>query len=100
LAGFLIGTYGLWTGQEWWRPVLVVASVASIVAALPWWGVMPTVSYLGALAVDAVVLIGIVTPEVFRARSRFRWPSRARLRQQVTWKSSPWLPFGPAVASS
>jgi hypothetical protein len=62
LAGFLIGTYGLWTGQEWWRPLLAIASVASIVAVLPWWGVMPTFSYLGALAVDVVVLIGIFTP--------------------------------------
>jgi hypothetical protein len=57
LVGFLIGTLGLWTGQEWWRPVLAVASIASIVAVLPWWGVMPTISYLGAIAVDLAVLV-------------------------------------------
>lgn len=62
LAGFLIGTYGLWTGQEWWRPVLAVASLVSIVAVLPWWGVMPAFSYLGAIAVDIAVLVGILTP--------------------------------------
>ena len=62
LVGFLIGTYGLWTGQEWWRPVLAVASIASIMSVLPWWGVMPTFSYLGAIAVDLVVLVGILTP--------------------------------------
>lgn len=62
LAGFLLGTYGLWTGQEWWRPVLAVASIASIVVVLPWWGVMPTFSYLGAIAVDVAVLVGILTP--------------------------------------
>ena len=62
LAGFVIGTFGLWTGQEWWRPVLAVASIASIVAVLPWWGVMPTFSYLGAIAVDIAVVMGILTP--------------------------------------
>jgi hypothetical protein len=62
LAGFLIGTYGLWTGQDWWRPVLAVASIASIMSVLPWWGVMPTFSYLGAIAVDIAVLVGILTP--------------------------------------
>jgi len=62
MAGFLIGTYGLWTGQEWWRPVLAVASMVSIMSVLPWWGVMPTFSFLGALAVDVAVLVGILTP--------------------------------------
>jgi hypothetical protein len=62
MVGFLAGTYGLWVGQEWWRPVLAVASVASIAVVLPWWGVMPTFSYLGAIAVDIAVLVGILTP--------------------------------------
>jgi hypothetical protein len=62
LAGFLIGSYGLWTGQEWWRPVLAAASIVSMVAVLPWWGVMPVFSYLGALAVDVAVLLWILTP--------------------------------------
>jgi hypothetical protein len=62
LAGFLIGTYGLLTGQDWWRPVLAVASIASIMSVMPWWGVMPTFSYLGAIAVDIAVLVGILTP--------------------------------------
>ena len=62
LVGFLIGTYGLWTGQDWWRPVLAVASIASIMSVLPWWGVMPTFSYLGAIAVDIALLVGIFTP--------------------------------------
>jgi hypothetical protein len=62
LVGFLFGAYGLWTGQEWWRPVLAVASITSIAVVLPWWGVMPTFSYLGAIAVDLAVLVGILTP--------------------------------------
>jgi hypothetical protein len=62
LVGFVLGTYGLWTGQVWWRPVLIVSAVVSIVAVLPWWNVMPRFSYLGALAVDVLVLVGAFTP--------------------------------------
>lgn len=61
LAGFLIGTYGLWTGQPWWQPVLAVSAIVSIIAVLPWWNVMPTFSYLGALAVDVLVLLALYT---------------------------------------
>lgn len=62
LAGFLLGTYGLWVDATWWRPVLAVSAVVSIVAVLPWWKVMPAVSYLGALAVDVLVLVAALTP--------------------------------------
>lgn len=62
LVGFLAGSYGLWTGMDWWRPVLVASAVVSIVAVLPWWGVMPMFSYLGALAVDVVVIMAALTP--------------------------------------
>jgi hypothetical protein len=62
LVGFVLGTYGLWTGQGWWRPVLIVSAVVSLVAVLPWWNVMPRFSYLGALAADVLVLVGAFTP--------------------------------------
>jgi hypothetical protein len=42
--------------------VLAVASITSIVSVLPWWGVMPTFSYLGAIVVDIAVLAGTLTP--------------------------------------
>jgi hypothetical protein len=62
LAGFLLGTYGLWAGEPWWRPMLAASAVVSIAAVLPWWGVMPMFSYLGAIAVDALVLLAVLTP--------------------------------------
>jgi hypothetical protein len=62
MIGFLLGTYGLWTGESWWRPVLAASSVISIAAVLPWWGVMPVFSYLGAVAVDVLVLVAVLTP--------------------------------------
>lgn len=62
MVGFVLGTYGLWVDASWWRPVLVVSAVVSITAILPWWKVMPTFSYLGALAIDVLVLVAVLTP--------------------------------------
>lgn len=62
LVGFIGGAIGLWTGAGWWREALLVSSVVSIVVVLPWWRVMPTGSYLGALAVDLLVLVALLTP--------------------------------------
>ena len=62
LVGFLLGTYGFWADTAWWRPVTAVSAAVSIVAVLPWWKVMPPFSYIGALAVDALVLLGLATP--------------------------------------
>ena len=39
LLGFLAGTYGLWTGADWWRPVLAAAAIVSIAVVLPWWSI-------------------------------------------------------------
>jgi len=62
LLGFLAGTYGLWTGADWWRPVLAAAAIVSIAVVLPWWSVMPAFSYIGAIAVDLITLVAIYTP--------------------------------------
>jgi hypothetical protein len=62
MVGFVLGTYGLWINAPWYRPVLVVSAVVSITAVLPWWKVMPASSYLGALAIDALVLVAVLTP--------------------------------------
>ena len=44
--------------------MLPASSVVSIVAILSWFGVMPIFSYLGALAVDVLVLVGVLAPWV------------------------------------
>jgi len=62
MLGFLAGTYGLWTGADWWRPVLAAAAIVSIAVVLPWWNVMPAFSYIGAIAVDLITLVAIYTP--------------------------------------
>jgi hypothetical protein len=62
LVGFVVASYGLWTDAPWWRPLMAVSAVVSIVAILPWWNVMPAFSYLGALAVDVMVLVALASP--------------------------------------
>jgi hypothetical protein len=62
LVGFVFATYGFWTDAVWWRPLMAVSAALSIVAILPWWNVMPAFSYLGAICVDALVLVALATP--------------------------------------
>jgi hypothetical protein len=42
--------------------MLAVTAVVSIGAVLRWWKAMPAGSYLGALAVDFLVLVAVLTP--------------------------------------
>jgi hypothetical protein len=62
MVGFVVASYGFWTDAAWWRPLMAVSAVVSIVAVLPWWNVMPAFSYLGALGVDVLVLVALATP--------------------------------------
>jgi hypothetical protein len=52
LAGVVMG----WLPEGWWAPMALVASVASIAGIVLFPTAFPTVSTLGALAVDIVVL--------------------------------------------
>ena len=62
MVGFVVASYGFWTDAAWWRPLMAISAVVSIVAILPWWNVMPAFSYLGALGVDVLVLVALATP--------------------------------------
>jgi hypothetical protein len=62
MVGFVVASYGFWTDAAWWRPLMAVSAVVSIVSVLPWWNVMPAFSYLGALGVDVLVLVALATP--------------------------------------
>jgi hypothetical protein len=52
LAGVVIG----WLPEGWWAPLALVASIASIAGIVLFPTAFPTVSTLGALAVDIAVL--------------------------------------------
>jgi len=55
LAGILFG----WLPLTWWVPVAVVASLASLAGVLFFPVAFPTVSTIGAVAVDVAVLVAV-----------------------------------------
>ena len=62
LIGFVAGTLGLVTQQIWWPTVTIAAAAISIVTIIPWVTAWPTGSMIGALLVDAAVLIALLPP--------------------------------------
>jgi hypothetical protein len=62
LLGFIGGAMGLLVGQGWWQPLLISASVLSLLVAIPWAAAWPTGSLIGNILVDVVVLVALLTP--------------------------------------
>jgi hypothetical protein len=61
MVTFLGSVYGLIAHQEWWRVLMIVAAVISLLAILPWWNTVTPGSKIGATLVD-VVLIATLLP--------------------------------------
>jgi hypothetical protein len=53
---------GLLFQQEWWAALSVAAAICSLLAIGPWLNVLPVGSGIGAVAVDVVVLGGLLGP--------------------------------------
>lgn len=75
MIGFLGATLGLmdWlVPHEWWRTLATVSAVISLVAIALFWNAFVTFfpNKLGAIAVDAAVLIGLLL---------VNWPTEAQL---------------------
>ena len=62
LLGFVGGALGFLFGQEWWRPILIAATVLSLLVAIPWAAAWPIGSLIGNVLVDVVVLVALLTP--------------------------------------
>jgi hypothetical protein len=62
LVGTTASGIGLLANQEWWQPLAVASSVLSLIAIVPWLNTMPTMSAIGAVAVDLAVLIVLLGP--------------------------------------
>jgi hypothetical protein len=62
LAGFVIlgGVVMGWLPQDWWTPVAVISSVASLSGLALFPTAFPTFSTIGALVVDVVVLVAVL----------------------------------------
>lgn len=62
LVAFMGSGFGLLMGAAWWQPLAIAASAISLVAIVPWFSVMPTGSAIGAVAVDVITLVALLTP--------------------------------------
>jgi hypothetical protein len=62
LVAFMGSGFGLLMGAAWWQPLAIAASVISLVAIVPWLNVMPMGSAFGAVAVDVITLVVLLTP--------------------------------------
>jgi hypothetical protein len=62
LLGFVGGALGFLFGQEWWPPMLIAASIISLIVAIPWAAAWPMGSLIGNVLVDVVVLVALLTP--------------------------------------
>ncbi len=70
LLGFVLAAAGLFGGQGWWRQVAVASALVSLLAIALFWDALPAGSRFGAIAVDVVVLAGLLVVD---------WPSQAAL---------------------
>jgi hypothetical protein len=59
-VGFVAAAVGLLLGQPWWRPVAVASATASLAATAVYPQAFPVSSTIGSLAVDGLVLYGIL----------------------------------------
>ena len=56
LIAFVAAAGGYFTGQVWWRPVLLGASVFSLLMVILWWGSLTTTNAFWAVAFDLAVV--------------------------------------------
>jgi hypothetical protein len=62
----LVSTVGAGVGllleQDWWQQVAVASAILSLFAILPWLNLMPFFSAMGAVLIDVMVLVLLLTP--------------------------------------
>ena len=57
MIGFLATMYGVYQGLKWWRPMITVMSVLSLVIFSLWWATIPITNIAGALTLNIVFLL-------------------------------------------
>lgn len=63
VVGFLLVALGMFTGASWWPALAVVMAVISTaIVVVPWWSVVPVMSAIGALAVNALLIAFAMVP--------------------------------------
>ena len=64
MIGFFAAAVGLIANQSWWSSIVIIASILSLLAVIPWWntftpGIMSKVS---AVVVDIIILVALIGP--------------------------------------
>lgn len=59
-AGFIAAAVGLLLGQPWWRPVAAASAAVSLAGTALYPAAFPTGSTVGSVAVNLVVLYGVI----------------------------------------
>ena len=64
MIGFFAAAVGLIANQSWWSSIVIIASILSLLAVIPWWntftpGIMSKVS---AVVVDIIILVALMAP--------------------------------------
>ncbi len=59
-VGFVAAAAGLLLGQPWWRSVAVASAATSLAASTLYPQALPASSTVGSVAVDCLVLLGIL----------------------------------------
>jgi hypothetical protein len=59
-AGFIAAAVGLLLGQSWWRPVAAASAAVSLAGTALYPAALPTGSTVGSVAVNLVVLYGVI----------------------------------------
>jgi hypothetical protein len=62
MVGTVGAALGLLSGQGWWTPMAIAASVISLVAILPWWNTVTPGSRLWATLVDLAIIGALAGP--------------------------------------
>jgi len=57
MVGGLAATFGFWEGLQWWRPLTMVVSAASLGLFAIWWGTLPAFSEYGAVSFGVVAIL-------------------------------------------
>ena len=60
-VGFVVAAAGLLGDESWWRPLAAGSAVLSLLAVALFWEALPLGSRIGCVAVDLIVLAGLVS---------------------------------------
>lgn len=62
MVGFAAAGWGLWTGADWWRPLVLLSAAVSVVSVLPWLHASPGTTVLNATLANVALAVFVMLP--------------------------------------